>query len=280
MKIITSEEFKNFNWEEPVFVIAKNGILLAKENRFFRSVTKVPGISALPEVEEGIELKEFKKIPAKIFEEAIGFFRKVWALHRSEAVALLTFDDKTEEWALKPVKQRVSSASVEFAETVKNVVGTIHSHGEMEGFFSEIDDEDDANLNGFHFVIGKIWSKPQIKASVVINGKRFNVEISDLVESEIKIPPCDEWLEKVEPYQKPSFNPSKQEASEGFLREAPLFDKGYSGEVDPRRFDEVCAEIADWDEGTILLLMRELIERLDDARALRERFENDGFLPF
>ncbi len=153
------------------YVVARDGFYLKKSNHFYNCVVKVKSIPGLPEMEESLVLRQgMPKIPYSLVEEAIAFFRAVYEEYNSEAAVLLVFDKHEKQWSILPMKQRVSSASVEYgAGAVSGICGTIHSHCNMGAFFSGTDDKDDSQIDGFHIVVGNINSeRPEMAASVAV----------------------------------------------------------------------------------------------------------------
>jgi len=160
---------------------------LRKNNPHFVSTVKVDEIKELEEVKEVLFIKDgFVKIPYSLIEEALSFFRAAFEKYSSEAAVLLVFDRENKEWGIKPIKQTVSGASVDYkVNGERGVCGSIHSHPTFGAFFSGTDDKDDMKLDGFHIVLGRISnSSPEIATSITSNGKRFDCEpaliISDL----------------------------------------------------------------------------------------------------
>jgi PRTRC genetic system protein A len=187
--------------EEFCHIVAKDGIYLKKSNHFYECIVKVNGIPSLPAQEESLLLKAgVPKIPYSLVEEAISFFRAVQKEHSSEAAVLLIYNDKESKWSIKPVRQKVSGASVKYeVDGVPGVCGTIHSHCGMSAFFSGTDNEDDSQIDGFHIVVGNVDSRtPEIAISVTANGRRFSgtaeILIDGLPSPEAKHP----WLSFVE----------------------------------------------------------------------------------
>lgn len=148
-------------------------------------------ISSLADLKE----PKYKKIPFRLIEEALLLFRMQYHKEDSEAAVLITYDEDIDEFELAIPVQDVSGGHVSFwnkgKSIIKNVVGSIHSHCEMPGFFSETDKQDNKENPGLHIVIGKIMSEPQF--SVEFSFNKFDVrkpDITDVVEDFIENAEC------------------------------------------------------------------------------------------
>jgi hypothetical protein len=79
------------------------------------------------------------------------------------------------------------------------LVGTIHSHGAFSAFASATDEDDEADLDGLHVVVGDLLRRrPSLSAALVVDGYRFGVRQSQVLQRPRTIvPPPDEWLARV-----------------------------------------------------------------------------------
>lgn len=257
--------------EDFCYIVARDGFYLKKSNHFYGCVVKVKSIPDLPELEESLVLRQgMPKIPYSLVEEAIAFFRAVFNEYNSEAAALLVFDNHEKQWSIRPVKQRVSSASVEYGTgAVSGVCGTIHSHCNMGAFFSCTDDKDDSQTDGFHIVVGNINSdRPDIAASVSVNGARFNCEPGHLIDGLPDPEPKHPWLSFVE---KGTLARDKktiagtQDMFEGFAREQKG-DKEEEKTVTRYELLKVLEQVKSWPEESKGELFDMLIEDSEWAR--------------
>ena len=105
------------------------------------------------------------KLPYYVYEGIRDFFGRVYEKYSSEAAVLLLWNPASEKYVIYVPKQKVSSGSVEF-EISPQVqsgywrIGTIHSHGAFNAFFSSEDDINETG-EGIYGVIGRFDSSEQ-----------------------------------------------------------------------------------------------------------------------
>ena len=92
------------------------------------------------------------------------------------------------------------------------LVGTIHSHGAFSAFASATDEDDEADLDGLHVVVGDLLRRrPSFSAALVVDGHRFTARLSQVLERPGAIvPPPDEWLARVKVAPTPRRKPWKK----------------------------------------------------------------------
>src|SRR3989304_3964672 len=95
----------------PAFVVARDGLYLRKRSLLGVSQTKVGRIAHLPEGNEFVDYA-LPKVPSDLMARAVGFFRAVYRLHRTEAAVLLVWRDAG--FDLVVPTQKVSRVSVTF----------------------------------------------------------------------------------------------------------------------------------------------------------------------
>ena len=76
----------------PAFVVARDGLYLRKRSLLGLSQTKVGRIAHLPEGKEFVDYA-LPKVPADLMARAVGFFRAVYRIQRTEALCLLVWRD-------------------------------------------------------------------------------------------------------------------------------------------------------------------------------------------
>jgi len=186
----------------PAFVVARDGLYLRKRSLLGLSQTKVGRVAHLPEGREFVDY-ELPKVSADLMARVVGFFRAVYRLHRTEALVLLVWRDGS--FDLVVPAQKVSGASVTFdladgdLPSDSRVVGTIHSHGAFGAYASSVDEDDEAELDGLHIVVGDFDRRRLgYSAAIVIDGIRFHLKTGQLIERPRRLaePPV-EWLQKV-----------------------------------------------------------------------------------
>jgi len=200
----------------PAFVVARDGLYLRKRSLLGVSQTKVGRVAHLPEGKEFVDYA-LPKVPADLMARAVGFFRAIYRLHKTEAAVLLLWRDGSFDLAVPD--QKVSSVSVKFdvsdgeLSVGSRLVGTIHSHGGFTAYASSTDEDDEAELDGLHVVVGDFDRRRLgYSAAIVVDGIRFSLKTGQLIERPRRLAePPDEWLRRVKlappprPKGKPSF---------------------------------------------------------------------------
>ena len=172
--------------DDVLYVISKNGIFLRKRLGIVESFTKVDKISILEESTPYAHL-DVEKVPAEDFAKLANFFRAVYLEYASEGMSIMHYNQKTENHKLQIPFQKVSGGSVDYVKTVTfkgfDKIGTIHSHANFSAFHSGIDDHDEESWDGIHITVGHCAEEEvSIKASVMFNKKRFEIDPLDYIE--------------------------------------------------------------------------------------------------
>ena len=227
----------------PAFVVARDGLYLRKRSLLGLSQTKVGRVAHLPEGKEFVDYA-LPKVPSDLMARAVGFFRAVYRLHKTEAAVLLLWRDGSFDLAVPD--QKVSSVSVKFdvsdgeLPARSRLVGTMHSHGGFTAYASSTDEDDEADLDGLHVVVGDFDRRRLgYSAAIVVDGIRFHLKTGQLIERPRRLvePPKD-WLEKVKlapPPRRPSRKPSiKEYLDRGFPPSAAI------SKPSKRELDDAC----------------------------------------
>lgn len=172
--------------DEPIYyLVTKDGLFQVKQTAFFRSCTKVEGLSWLLGEEEGIRLK-LPRIPAGLLAEALAFFVEVYRRYQAEAVALIFYDREEERYELRIPRQKVAGGHCEYeiGPTPQGLlrIGTIHSHASAEAFHSELDDLDERHDDGLHITAGDLDGRISLSCSLVVDGRRFPLTPEEVFE--------------------------------------------------------------------------------------------------
>ncbi len=111
---------------------------------------------------------------------AVGFFRAIYRLHRTEAAVLLVWRDSG--FDLVVPAQKVSGVSVRFdlaggdLPAGSRLVGSMHSHGGFTAYASSIDEDDEAELEALHIVVGDFDRRRLgYSAAIVVDCTRFRL---------------------------------------------------------------------------------------------------------
>jgi len=166
--------------DETCYIIAKGGIYLKKKLDLIESITPVNNISFLEDIPTFAKIN-ISKITTRIFGNILGFFREVYKLYKSEAIVLIYYNKNTKFYKVLAPDQEVSNASLKYEAppTPKDhiLIGTIHSHGNMQAFHSGTDKGDEENFDGIHMTIGKLNAENffDVCGSIVVNGMRVPI---------------------------------------------------------------------------------------------------------
>lgn len=203
--------------DDTFYIVSKNGIYLKKKVGIVESVAKVDGISILHDVMTYAKL-HIKKIPGYEFSKIVDLFRRVYKEYRSEAVALLYYNQSNGKYKVKIPQQEVSMASLNYEPDPSPrdfvLLCSIHSHGSMSAFHSGTDKHDESGFTGLHITIGKIDEKDiDICASISSNNSRFPVDPIDYIDG----------LKRVLIEKKPYINPVFSNYHYGFSEVCDLF---------------------------------------------------------
>jgi hypothetical protein len=203
----------------PAFVVARDGLYLRKRSLLGVSQTKVGRIAHLPTGSEFVDYA-LPRVPADLMARVVGFFRATYRLHRTEAAVLLVWHEGV--FDLVVPRQSVTSVSVAFdvrdgdVPPGWRVVGSMHSHGAYGAYASTTDEDDEAELDGLHVVVGDLdRRRTGYAAAVVVDGVRFALKASSLFERPRRfVEPPEDWLARVKvapPPRRPKHRPSTAE---------------------------------------------------------------------
>ena len=187
MNIYINDKKDNIPDDETCYIIAKDGIYLKKKLDLIESITPIDKISFLEDMPTFARIM-IPKIPTRLIGNIVGFFKKVYEIHKSEAVALIFYNKDKKRYRILVPDQEVSFSSIDYdsKQTIKDyvLVSSIHSHASMSAFHSGTDISDEEKFDGIHFTIGKINSELfEICASIVVNGMRIVIPPEDYIEN-------------------------------------------------------------------------------------------------
>lgn len=207
------------------YLVASNGVFQVRNTPTHRSITRaerdIPDLLAeTPRVD-----LLFPVLPSSLLEAVIAFFNEVYWCYRGEAIVILFFDPRTQEYRAEVPPQKISGyydsrgrwvadyhldyGRVERPDGLMRF-GTIHSHASLAAYSSEVDCEDEKFEDGLHVVYGSFASDELTRsASFVSNGQRFRVNADDVLET-WAVPRCKVpvgWMEQVECIEEPEWQP-------------------------------------------------------------------------
>jgi len=167
--------------DSTAYVISKEGLLCRVTNdlgTFWRPVKEIP---ALPSANVTPARLHFKKIPKKQLDMILTFFKDVYTKFGTESMARIYETSDGNRFTDAP-PQTVTSASVDHKDNRKEkIVLDIHSHGSMDAFFSNTDDNDE---NAFRFfgVAGDVDSTLKLLFRLKFGEVELEVKVSDVFE--------------------------------------------------------------------------------------------------
>jgi len=175
--------------KEFIYVLQRDGIYGVHENKLAKFTFKL-GAAELPElntvVSEGVELK-IPKIPYEMYDQLVEFYKHVYDEHKSEVYAVIYYCPEEDRFFFVVPKQEVSGASVkwdpndmnEYNEKYIKVLET-HSHNNMNGSFSGIDDTNHQEFGVLHMVIGTIFGNPSYSIRYSHGNKKVTVKMDEI----------------------------------------------------------------------------------------------------
>ena len=115
-------------------------------------------------------------IPGDLMAQVVSFFKRIYEKYSAEAAVILTMNATTKAWRIFIPTQLVSGGGVNYVFDPAHmgedqyVVGSIHSHCNMNPFHSGTDTGDTDSNDGLHMTIGHISKDiPDIVAMAAIN---------------------------------------------------------------------------------------------------------------
>jgi hypothetical protein len=178
--------------------LTQDGAFLCRNHPFFTS--DVPArrpIKALAPHASRCEVR-FPRVKASTLEFIVGFFARVYELHRSESVVLLFWDLDAQRYKVHVPEQEATvsrgwgggRSPIDVRYVVPTpppprhlLVGDVHCHGNLGAFASLTDEIDERYRDGVHGVVGRIESEPpQFHLELAIDGHRFELQEDQLFE--------------------------------------------------------------------------------------------------
>jgi hypothetical protein len=168
--------------------LTQDGPFLCRNHPFFTSdvPTRRP-IRALAPHEPRCVLR-YPVVKASTLEFIVGFFGRVYDVHRSESVVLLLWDLDGQRYRVLVPEQTATvwrswdgeRSPLDVRYTVPMLpprhllVGDIHCHGNMAAYASSTDRLDERYRDGIHGVVGRIEEEPpEFHLELAIDGFRF-----------------------------------------------------------------------------------------------------------
>jgi len=157
-------------------------------------------------IDESIEESFVPKVPINILGEAVSFFRHIYNKMKAESFVQVIYNPTIKEYYIFCPPQKVCATGVdwEIPDGEKEPEGIkvleLHSHCDMDSFFSGIDDADE-KADRYYGVIGKLDNfMPEISFRLVLGGDEYEVEVEDIFDLDGDVYHSEfpqEWAEKV-----------------------------------------------------------------------------------
>jgi len=164
------------------YVLAGNGVFkVAQTVEFEACVPVAPGkIAGLPDLKPYLWMD--KKLDIALLRAVLKDARQ--AARNAPREAMYHVVRRDGKATLYAPQQRATAGGVWYeGGGAANVLLDIHSHCEMGAFFSGIDNHDEQGLR-LYGVVGKIFTKPEVRLRVGIYGNFLEVGIEDVFEVE------------------------------------------------------------------------------------------------
>lgn len=168
------------------YLLAQNGLYkLADTPHFYASLrlasARVAGLCRWPE--EGVLLR-VPKIPARWLASVLAHARRAGSagVVMRPIEQMYHFHWINGEWRVSVPSQEASAGRVVYrGGDESTVVLDLHSHHEMPAFFSGTDNRDEQGIR-FYAVIGRIFTKPEIRLRLGVCGDFFEFPAAGLFE--------------------------------------------------------------------------------------------------
>lgn len=129
------------------------------------------------------------KIPYHMLRSMCGFFKKVYRTYGTESLVSILWDPEKNSYLLYVPEQTVTPTGVDYQndDGIQKrmwTVGTFHSHGMFEPYFSDTDDEYE-KADGIYGVAGNFGCpKPRLKMRAGTGGHYTAAHISDIFDKD------------------------------------------------------------------------------------------------
>lgn len=155
------------------YILASNGLWIEADNRLMRARVPIAEaeVRGLAPLEPKGEL-HYGKVPAYLFDLALNEMLKDPG---QEKYIAITYDH---EYHIQIPEQKTSAGSVEYSNP-DNVVLDLHSHGQMNAFFSGQDNKDEQGFK-IYGVVGGLRRKESVGFRVGVYGYFFDVLWDDV----------------------------------------------------------------------------------------------------
>lgn len=170
------------------YVLAGNGVFLQAENRFVSVLGQIgfAEVRGLPDLTPEISIKH-GRIPAWMLLEAAADMGRF----QHEVMYIATLDGDQAKITRLPDPEATPSGVEYRSELYPKAILDLHSHGRMKAFYSPTDDQDERGFR-WYGVIGRVYTKPEMRLRLGVHGYHFEMPVSTLFEETAAV--RDAWL--------------------------------------------------------------------------------------
>lgn len=181
--------------EAEYYLLTRNGTFFCRNHRFFQSDVPAGQLPRWLAPHWAGCVPRFPKLGVAAFEYIVGFFYRIYQIHRSEAIVLVYWDAPRKRYRIvvPPQIATVWESSLGFrtALDVKYgvptapppgslLVASIHSHADGAAYSSWTDQQDELHRDGIHVVCGGIdRDPPELHLELAVDGHRFSLQPED-----------------------------------------------------------------------------------------------------
>ncbi len=182
--ILRSDELPAYDAIGYQYIMAGNGLFVRTETRFFTAIVPVKWaiVRGLPLLKGRFQLR-VPKLPESLL---TAVFKDARLARRPDGglnEVLYQFHHDGQTVQLKKPPQEATAVSVTSSnsgDADENIICDLHSHGNMDAFWSETDDMDERN-GRLYAVVGKLDSnKPEMRLRVGVYGYWMSLPITAL----------------------------------------------------------------------------------------------------
>lgn len=159
------------------YILAGNGLFLRAENNFVSAlglVQPLRRIRGLPDLKQRIEPKH-GRIPGHL----LATIAADMARYSREVMYILSLEEARVR-ASRLADQAGSPVGVTYqSEQYAGAIMDIHSHCNMQAFFSSTDNGDEQGFR-WYGVIGRVYDRPEMRLRLGVHGYHFNAPLATL----------------------------------------------------------------------------------------------------
>lgn len=174
------------------YTVARNGVFLRAQRPGLEvsipiAECEIRGLADWTAIERGVRFT-YPRVPRSIVRVILDLSRTACVAKGAPVEALfhLIWLEDEKRWRLDKPEQVATATSVRptvdgYGSSYSQALIELHSHHEMEAFFSSTDDADEQGFR-IYAVIGEIFSKPKLRVRVGCYGQFWELPAGDIFE--------------------------------------------------------------------------------------------------